>query len=274
VAETVIAAPFLDLGAIEDLLGHNTDVAAIMLEPGGLSDDTVPTNLDFLQGLRELADQHRVLLVFDEVVTGFRYAKGGAQAAFGVVPDLVALGKVLGGGMPAGAVAGRANIMEVLAWKPDKEWQRYRMVPHPGTWNAAPMAAAAGVATLELVRDTDATERAIALTQRLIDGFNAAFEATGMGAFAYGRGSIFHTCLGAQPGLFFGDDTSIEADITQLLNGWGDRGPMVRKAMLLEGVDLMRQDGYLSAAHTADDIDAAARAMERAMARLRREDAI
>jgi glutamate-1-semialdehyde 2,1-aminomutase len=145
------------------------------------------------------------------------------------------------------------------------------MVPHPGTWNAAPIAAASGITTLKLVRDTDAVERAIALTQRLIDGFNGAFEAAGVEGFAYGRGSIFNSCLGRRPGLLFGDRRSLEGDIDQLLEGWGGRGPLVRKAMLLEGVDLMRQDGFLSAAHTDEDIDAAAAAMERALVRLRRE---
>jgi glutamate-1-semialdehyde 2,1-aminomutase len=271
IAETVVSVPFLELDAVQRALDSDRDIAAIMLEPGGLSDDTVPTTTEFLLGLRDLAARHQVLLVFDEVVTGFRYARGGAQAAFGVTPDLAALGKVVGGGVPSGAVVGRRNVMEVLAWKADPHWQRYRMVPHPGTWNAAPLTAAAGVATLQLVRDTDAVERAIKLTQRLIDGFNAAFEATGVEAFAYGRGSIFKTCPGPRPALLFGDSTALQSDITQLLNGWAGRGPAVRKAMLLEGVDLMRQDGFVAAAHTDHDIDATAAAMERALSRLKRE---
>lgn len=274
IAGTVVSLPFLELDAVERALDSYRDIAAIMIEPGGISDDTVPSEPGFLQGLRDLADRHQVLLVFDEVVTGFRHARGGAQAAFGVTPDLAALGKVVGGGVPAGAVAGRTSVMEVLAWKPDPHWQRYRMVPHPGTWNAAPIAAAAGVATLQLVRDTDVVERAITLTQRLIDGFNAAFEAAGVEAFAYGRGSIFHTCIGPRPALLFGDHTTLESDIDQLLDGWGDRGPALRKAMLLEGVDLMRQDGFMSAAHIDHDIDATSAAMERALTRLRREGQI
>jgi glutamate-1-semialdehyde 2,1-aminomutase len=271
IAETVVSVPFLQLDAVEQALESDRDIAAIMLEPGGLSDDTVPSTQEFLQGLRTLSSRFGVLLVFDEVVTGFRYARGGAQAAFGVTPDLTALGKVIGGGVPCGALVGSRNVMEVLAWRPDKEWQRYKMVPHPGTWNAAPLAAATGVATLQLVRDTDAVERAITLTQRLIDGLNGAFEAAGVEAFAYGRGSIFKTCPGPRPALLFGDSRSVELDIARLLDGWADRGPSVRKAMLLEGVDLMRQDGFVASAHTDQDIDATAAAMERALSRLKRE---
>jgi glutamate-1-semialdehyde 2,1-aminomutase len=271
IAETVVSVPFLQIEAVERALESDRDIAAIMLEPGGLSDDTVPSTAEFLRDLRALSAAHGVVLVFDEVVTGFRYARGGVQAAFGVTPDLTALGKVIGGGVPCGALVGNRNVMDVLAWKPDKEWQRHKMVPHPGTWNAAPLAAAAGVATLQLVRDTDAVERAITLTQRLIEGLNAAFEAAGVEAFAYGRGSIFKTCLGARPALLVGDCTAVQSDITQLLGSWGDRGPSVRKAMLLEGVDLMRQDGFVAAVHTDQDIDTTSAAMERALSRLKRE---
>jgi glutamate-1-semialdehyde 2,1-aminomutase len=271
VGSTVIAVPFLDLDIVEKVLEGDRDIAAIMLEPGGLFDDTVPTDRAFLAGLRELASKYQVLLVFDEVITGFRYAKGGAQELFGVIPDLAALGKVLGGGMPAGALVGQSEIMEVLAWKPDPHWQRYRMVPHPGTWNAAPIAAAAGVATLLLVRDAGVVERAIHLTNRIIDGLNAAFEAASLEGFAYGRGSIFKTCPGPRPALLYGERNELTKDIPRLLEGWGHRGPLLRKAMLLEGIDLMRQDGFVSSVHTEDDVDRTAQAMERALVRMRRE---
>jgi glutamate-1-semialdehyde 2,1-aminomutase len=272
VAATVVAVPFLQLDAVERALEEDHDIGAILLEPGGLLDDTVPSDPQFVAGLRELANQHGVLLVFDEVVTGFRYAKGGVQEAFGVLPDLTALGKVVSGGMPAGALAGRAEVMELLGWRPDPHWQRFEMVPHPGTWNAAPITAAAAVATLQIVRDTDAVDRAIRLTRRLIDGFNAAFESAGVEGFAYGRGSIFKTCLGSRPALLAGDYENVESDIGKLLSGWGQRGPLLRKAMLLEGVDLMRESGFMSSVHTEEEVDMTAAALEAALARLRREE--
>lgn len=272
VGATVKALPFLDLEAVERVLRHDHTVAAIMLEPGGTGSDTVPTTREYLAGLRDLATAHGVLLIFDEVVSGFRYAKGGAQQLFGVIPDLVTLGKVLGGGLAAGALAGRAEVMDVLAWKPDPEWQRYEMVPHPGTWNAAPITAAAGVATLRLVRDTDAVAAAIETTRVLIDGLNAAFEAAGIEAFAYGRASWFKTCPGKQPELLHGVvDGRREDEIRQLRVGWGERGPSLRKAMLLEGVDLMRSDGFVSAEHGFGDVRRTAQSLERALTRLKHE---
>jgi glutamate-1-semialdehyde 2,1-aminomutase len=173
--ETVILAPFNDLPSTTEIVEQHDDIAAIILEPGGCQDDTIPSDPAFLRGLRELAKRKHIILIFDEVVTGFRYARGGAQEYFGVTPDLTALGKVLGGGLPAGAVVGRAEIMDVLAWRPDPEWIRYRMVPHTGTWNASPGVAAAGVVTLKLIQDTDVTERAARTTRLLVDRCNDLF---------------------------------------------------------------------------------------------------
>jgi glutamate-1-semialdehyde 2,1-aminomutase len=261
VAETVVAVPFADLALVERALEAAPDVAAILVEPGGLFDDTVPSDPGYLRGLRELATAHGALLVFDEVVSGFRHARGGAQEAFGVLPDLTTLGKVMGGGLSVGALVGRSDVMEVLAGR----------VPHPGTWNANPAAAAAGVATLRLVRDTDAVAAAARQTRRIVEGIDAAFEGAGVQGFAYGRGSLFKTCLGPRPALLAGDLSNREADVAQLLEGWGARTPAVRKAMLLEGVDLMRKDGFVSSVHSDEDVELTCRAFERALARMKRE---
>ena len=270
VAETVVPLPFNDIPALERALGADHDVAAVIMEPGGPFNDTVLSDPEFLRAAREITKRENVVLIFDEVVTGFRYALGGAQAYFGVIPDLTTLGKVIGGGMPAGAVVGRAEVMDVLAWKPDPEWQRFQMVPHPGTWNAMPITAAAGLATLRAVRDGRATERARALAQRLVEGLNAVFAEVGVGGFAYGRSSIFKTCRGEAPPMVFGDFSRAQEDASQLLAGWGELTPLIRKAMLLEGVDLMRTGGFLSAVHTEPDVDATCEAFERALGRLLR----
>lgn len=274
IQDTVTTVPFNDLEAVAAVLDRYDDVAAVILEPGGCFDDTVPSDPAFLRGLRELTARRKVLLIFDEVVTGFRYARGGAQEFFGVTPDLTALGKVVAGGLPGGAVVGRADVMEVLAWRPDPEWTRYRMVPHPGTWNANPASAAAGVATLRIVRDTDAVARAIAQTRKLVAGFNDVCRRLGVAAFAYGRASIFKLRPGTPPRIVAGDFSNHRADGEQLLAGWGPVGPRLRKAMLFEGVDLMRTDGFLSAAHTDEDVDRTCQALERALRRLRAEGAL
>jgi glutamate-1-semialdehyde 2,1-aminomutase len=271
VADTVVAVPFADAGAVEDALDTHADIAAIVLEPGGLYTDTVPSDPEFVRQLRDLASNAGALLIFDEVVTGFRYARGGVQEAFGVMPDLTVLGKVVGGGLPVGVLAGRADIMEVLAWQPDAHRARFGMIPHSGTWNANPAVAAAGVATLRLVRDSDAVARAIQQASRIVDGLNAVFEQVGLEAFAYGRGGLFKTCLGKPPRILHGDLDNKEADIRQLLNGWGSRGVVLRKAMICQGVDLVGKDGFVSAVHSDTDIEATCLAMESALARMTRE---
>ncbi|MBI4013263.1 MAG: aminotransferase class III-fold pyridoxal phosphate-dependent enzyme, partial [Candidatus Rokubacteria bacterium] len=193
---------------------------------------------------------------------------------FKVTPDLTALGKVIGGGLPAGAVVGKAEVMGVLAWRPDPEWVRYRMVPHTGTWNANPGVAAAGIATLKLVRDTDVVERAKRTTRMVVDGCNDVCKRLGIEAFAYTRSSIFKIRKGTPPRILSGDFSNFRADADQLMAGWGATAPLIRKAMLLEGIDLLRTDGYLSAAHTEDDVEKTCKAFERAFARLREETAL
>ncbi len=267
VRETVVTSPFNDLAAATAVVERYDDLAAIIVEPGGCYDDTVPSDPAFLRGLRGLATRKGILLVFDEVVTGFRYARGGAQEFFAVTPDLTALGKVLGGGLPAGALAGRAEVMEPLTWRPDPTWIRYGMVPHPGTWNANPGVAAAGAATLRLVRDTDVVERAARQTTKLVDGVNALCRRLGVEAFAYGRASIFKIRPGRPPRMLAGDFSNVQVEGERLLAGWGPAGARIRKAMLLEGVDLMRTDGFLSAAHTDDDLERTCAALERALVR-------
>ncbi len=269
VSDTMVLLPFNDLDAVERALSSR-DVAAVIMEPGGPHSDTVPSDPGFLRGVRELTAQRDVLLIFDEVVSGFRYALGGAQEFFGVIPDLTALGKIIGGGLPCGALVGRADLMELFDWRQDQNWERSRMIPHPGTWNAAPVTAAAGVTALRLVRETGAAERARGLAQRLIGGFNMMFGELNVQAFAYGRSSIFTLCPGEPPPLVREDFSTALADARQLAAGWGPAGSMLRKAMILEGIDLMGPHGFMSAAHTEEDVDATCEALGRAIARMRK----
>jgi len=272
VGETVVAVPFGNPAKVEEALERHPDIAGIVIEPGGPFTSTVPCRAEFLQALRELSSLHGALLIFDEVVTGFRYARGGAQEAFGVLPDLTTLGKIVGGGLPVGALAGKRDVMDVLAWKPDPNYVRFEMVPHPGTWNANPAVAAAGTATLRIVRDTDAIVQAESQSRKIIDGLNAVFEDEGIQAFAYGRGGMFKTCLGQVPGILSGDDSSLDADVEQLFGGWGPKGEVLRKAMICEGIDLMRKDGIVSSAHSDADVEQTCAAMARVLRRMKREE--
>jgi glutamate-1-semialdehyde 2,1-aminomutase len=273
-ASSVLLLPFNDLEAVRKALAANDDIAGIILEPGGSFDDTVPSDPAFLRGLRDLCDQHRVVLIFDEVVTGFRYAPGGVQEEFGVIPDLTALGKVVGGGLPAGAVVGKQTIMDVLAHKPDPEWMRYHIVPHPGTWNANPIVAASGVATLKLVATGEPTRRANEQTRKLVDSLNEVFQRKGVEGFAYGRGSVWKTCAGTPPACVSGDYSHVREEAAQLLGSWGANGDRLRKALLLEGADFMRTSGFMSAVHTDDDIARTALALDRALDRMHAEGVV
>lgn len=269
VSDTTMVLEFNDLQAVDGALSTNDDIAAVIMEPGGPHSDTVLSDPKFLHGVRELTERRKVILIFDEVVTGFRYAAGGAQEFFGVIPDLTALGKVIGGGLPCGALAGRSDVMQLFGSRTEPERESPPVIPHTGTWNAAPITAAAGTAALRLVRDTGAVDRARSLTQRLVSGFNAVFADLNVPAFAYGRSSIFKLSRGEPPPMVRGDFASAQADGKQLAAGWGPLGPVLRKAMLLEGIDLMRAGGFLSAAHTDDDVDATCQALGHALTRMR-----
>jgi glutamate-1-semialdehyde 2,1-aminomutase len=161
---TVVVAPFNDLDRTRAIAERCAeDLAAIIVEPVQRSIEPVP---GFLEGLRDLCTRLGAVLVFDEVVTGFRLAPGGAQEAFGVVPDLCALGKVIGGGLPLGAVAGRREIMELT----DQEKAGARWVYLSGTLNGNPLAATAGLATIEVLLEPESYPRLRAYGSALADG--------------------------------------------------------------------------------------------------------
>lgn len=148
IQETVLVAPFNDLNAVEDLLDrYHDELAAVIVEP---VQRTIAPQPGFLPGLRELTNRYGVLLIYDEVVTGFRLAYGGAQEYYNAVPDIAAIGKIVGGGFPLAAIVGRREIMESYdqgSVAPDV------YVPQSGTLNGNPVAAAAGLATLEVLRE-------------------------------------------------------------------------------------------------------------------------
>ncbi len=276
VLDSVVVAPINDLDAVQRLLAHpDHDIAGVILEPSGASYATVPLPDGFLMRLRALTAQRGVLLLFDEVVTGFRWSPGGVQGLTGITPDLTTLAKILAGGLPGGAVAGRADIMELLEFKDDPVWNRTRKVAHPGTYNANPVSAAAGVTALRLVSDPAVQRGADALARRLKRGFNEALLRHDLPGFAYGESSTVNTVVGTRyPG-----DLPLELEhpagvAPEVLKA---RGPepllaALRAGMLLEGMDLWHGAGaILSVAHTVEDIDRTVEAFDRVLARLRAE---
>jgi len=184
-------APYNDLIAVEALLNqHAEQVAAIIVEPVAGNMGLVLPREGYLAGLRRLADAHGALLIFDEVMTGFRVAYGGTQARYGVAPDLTCLGKVIGGGLPAAAYGGRRAIMEQIA--------PAGPVYQAGTLSGNPLAMAAGIVTLRAIAAQDVFERLERTTARLRDGFVQAARAADIPLQAAAAGSMW--------GFFFADE--------------------------------------------------------------------
>lgn len=273
VLRTVAVLPSDDLGAVEERLVQG-DVAAVIVEPSGASWTMIPLPEGFLAGLRELATKHRVVLIFDEVITGFRWSPGGAQARFGITPDMTTLAKIVAGGMPGGAVAGRAEIMAHLEFRDDPTWNAKKKVIHPGTYNANPLAATAGYACLKRCEDPAIQQRADALAARLRSGLNTVMERHGINGCAWGESSVFHIIVGEPcTNRTAGDLRAPEGIAPATLKASGRAGLAVPLSlgMLLEGVDLFNTGGLLSVAHSEDDIDFTIEAFERTVLRLREE---
>jgi glutamate-1-semialdehyde 2,1-aminomutase len=246
-----------DIRLAEQILAERDDIAAAILEPSGASYGMAPLPIEFVRELRRLTTAHGALLVCDEVVTGFRVAPGGVQQRAGVAADLTTLAKILAGGLPGGAVGGRAEVMRHLEFG-DPAWNREHKIRHNGTFNANPLSAAAGVATLERVATGEPGARAAELCQRLIAGLNGVIRERALrGWAAYGDASIFHMVVGAsmpfEPGQL-----ALGVPPAELKRGGDGRLlTALRLGLNNHGADLMRgRSGFLSAAHTEADIDA------------------
>ncbi|KAB8144600.1 aminotransferase class III-fold pyridoxal phosphate-dependent enzyme [Chloroflexia bacterium SDU3-3] len=253
VVDATVVLP-TDLAVVEQTLRARADVAAVILEPTGASYGMVPLPEGFLRGLRALTERYGVLLICDEVVTGFRVSPGGEQARAGVAPDITTLAKVLAGGLPGGALGGRADVMRLLSFG-DAAWNREQKVRHNGTFNANPLSAAAGVATLQHVADGAALQAAQESGVALVAGMNEVLRRRGCAGWAvYGDGSIFHVLAGASipftPGAL---DPALP--LAELKRGGSPQAiGLLRMALVNHGVDLMRgSSGFLSAAHTQRD---------------------
>lgn len=267
---TMAVLPANDLAAVESRLGRG-DVAAIIVEPSGASWGMVPLEDGFLAGLRELATANGAALIFDEVITGFRWSPGGAQARFGVTPDLTTLAKIVAGGLPGGAVAGRAEIMELLEFKDDPDWNATRKVKHPGTFNANPLAAAAGAACLARCADPAVQAHCDALAAETRAGLNAAIARHGVPGFAWGDSSVFHIALGPTCDNPTDGDLRAPAGVSAATLKGSDGGPIastLQVGMLLEGVDLFRGGGFLTLAHSQIEVDQTLAAFDRVLERM------
>ena len=192
VADEMLIAPFNDLEAVASLLSEHDDIAAIITEP---LQRIIPAAPGFLQGLRDLCDKHGVLLIFDEIVTGFRLAYGGAQERYGVTPDICTLGKIIGGGFPLAALGASAEIMAHFdkAAVGAEKW-----LIQLGTLSGNPVAAAAGLKTMEILRRPGQYDRLRALGQTLMDMQSAALNDAGIAHQICGDPTLFDIYFTAQ----------------------------------------------------------------------------
>ena len=233
-------ATFNDLQGVQDMLSHGgDDVAAVVVEPVAANMGTVPARAGFLEGLRQLTADNGVLLIFDEVVTGFRVAWGGAQRRLGVTPDITCLGKVIGGGLPLAALAGRREIMEGLA--------PVGGVYQAGTLSGNPIAVAAGLATLRQLASGQAYKRLEHLGTLLERQVGGALRNTGMPAVLNRFGSLFTVFLGV---------TTVESYAQVLTADTAAFGRFFH-ALLERGIyypPSQFEAAFLSLAHTEDDV--------------------
>ena len=271
--ESTILMPTDDVAPTVALLEAREDIAAVIVEPSGASWGQVPLPAGFLAALREATRRRNVILVFDEVITGFRFSPGGAQQALGVTADLCTMAKIIAGGLPGGALAGRRDIMDVLDFGATRASGRER-VGHQGTYNANPLAAAAAIATLETIRAGDACERASRSAAAIRQGMRQVLVDEGVPWAVYGEHSLFHVFtnpkgLPIDPRNF----DPLALGFEGLKKGRdAATANKLRLAMLVAGADIMgAPGGVVSAAHAQGEVDATVGAFREAVRMLEAE---
>jgi glutamate-1-semialdehyde 2,1-aminomutase len=241
-ARQTLSVAYNDIAAVADALAaHPRQVAAVIVEPVAGNMGVIPPATGFLEHLRALTREHGTLLIFDEVITGFRIAAGGAQERYRIQPDLTCLGKIVGGGLPVGAYGGRAEIMQLVS--------PLGPVYQAGTLSGNPLAMAAGLATLQLLGESGVYEHLERLSARLVDGLGEAANAAGVAYTANRVGSMFTGFFYDQPVVDYasakGSDTRRYA---RFFHAMLDRGVYLAPSQF--------EAGFVSLAHTEADIDA------------------
>src|SRR5512139_1003403 len=240
VADEMLVAAFNDIDMVESLIEEQKDeLAGVIVEP---FQRLIPPKPGFLQALRDVTRKHGIPLIFDEVVTGFRFAYGGAQEYYGVTPDLCSLGKIVGGGFALAAIAGRADIM--------KHFDRLAMADEDfifqvGTLSGNPVAAVAGLATLDILKRPGSYEQVFATGRELMAALSELLKKAGIKAQVIGEPPLFDVVFTDQPIKDYRDTLK------------GDKAVATRFNQLLRARGIMKGESkyYVSLAHTRDDID-------------------
>ncbi|MFC0048901.1 glutamate-1-semialdehyde 2,1-aminomutase [Rheinheimera tilapiae] len=254
-AKYTLTSEFNNLAQLQALFAeHGNDIACIIVEPVAGNMNCIPPQPGFLQGLRELCDQYGSVLIFDEVMTGFRVALGGAQAVYGVQPDLTTLGKIIGGGMPVGAFGGKKAIMQHIA--------PLGPVYQAGTLSGNPIAMAAGLAALTAISQPGVYDALTAKTTTLLQGLQQAADAAGVPFCTNQVGGMF--------GMFFTDQAEVSS-YQQATKCNIDAFKRFFHLMLQQGIYLAPsayEAGFLSLAHSDSDLAATIDAAKRSFAAL------
>lgn len=257
IAKNTVVLPPNNPELLEATLKEDSQIGAIILEPTGGHWGAVPIRGEFLKTLRTLSDKYGQVLIFDEVITGFRVSPTCAQGYYSVRPDLTTLAKILAGGLPGGAVVGRRDILSAIEVRPGKV-----KVRHPGTYNGNPLSAAAGIATLKQIAAGTPCTQANLAGRNLRNRLNEMFTREGLSWIAYGDFSMFRLLPnyhGPRPEAATGDANGFipyEGDIEKL-DGPADPKfkHLFRQAMLLNGVDMPGLGGWITAKHSEKEVE-------------------
>ncbi len=273
VTDLSILLPTDDTEAVVTAIESRGDIAAVMFEPSGASWGQVPLPPGFVQAIRDVTARRGIVMLMDEVITGFRWSSGGAQKALGVTPDLCILAKIVAGGLPGGAVAGKREILDQIDFAESAARKREK-IAHPGTYNANPLSAAAAVTALSLVRDEDLAEKANRTASELRAALRQVLVEEGMPWGIYGDSSTF---------LIYANPTGEDVDpatFDPLKLGFaklkGARsGPLtgkIRMGMMSHGVDIMgAPGGFVSATHGGTEIEKTVHALRETVRALKAE---
>lgn len=250
-AALTLALPFNDLDALRHAFAQNQgEIAAVIVEPIPANAGLILPLPGYLEAMRELCTEHGTLLIFDEVMTGFRLARGGAQELLGIRPDLSCFGKVIGGGLPVGAFGGRADIMDYLA--------PLGPVYQAGTLSGNPLAMAAGLAQLRILEEQNVYAKLEQLGKQLEAETRAALKKAGLGYSFYRLGSMFCLFFTTQPVRNLDDARTADlAHFKRFFHALLERGIYLAPSQF--------ETGFLSAAHTAQDIEQTAQAVSAAL---------
>ncbi|MDH4099843.1 MAG: glutamate-1-semialdehyde 2,1-aminomutase, partial [Nitrospirota bacterium] len=253
-AKHTFTALYNNLEAVKELFEKKgEEIACVILEPVMGNGGCIPPAHGFLEGLREITRQYGALLIFDEVMTGFRVAYGGAQELYGIDPDLTTLGKVIGGGLPVGAYGGKAEIMEKVA--------PAGPIYQAGTLSGNPLAMTAGIETLKILRHPGTYERLEELSKQLCDGIKAQFEKAGVPSYHTRVGSMFCSFFTGEEVYDFA--TAAKSDTAKFGKYFMN--------MLAEGINLAPSQfeaAFLSLAHSEEDIERTIEACGKSLAKL------